>query len=289
MKNYQANFQMSICSNEDIPQLVALSSSVGWDYDEREIKTVMSVGTIYCYKVESGTIISSAAITPYEDKLASIGMVIVHEQYRGYGLGKTLTEACVQSVADDVTVMLIATEDGYPLYEKLGFQPVTSVHKFLCERNRLHLTPTPSYEESIVPLYDHDFQDVYELDKGAIGAGREAFLKARIHQATEAVVVRGVEGNILGYGLCVDGPVNRILGPIVAMNDQIAASLIQQLSLGYEGKLRIDVPDRQAEFMKYLEQAGFDKVSQPPVMILHSSELPRRNQTLFGIAAQIFG
>lgn len=41
--------------------------------------------------------------------------------------------------------------------------------------------------------------------------------------------------------------------------------------------------------MIQLEQSGFTKVSQPPIMILNATNMPNRNQTLYGIAAQIFG
>ncbi|OQO98791.1 GNAT family N-acetyltransferase, partial [Geobacillus sp. 44B] len=78
---------------EDIPELILLSASVGWDYDEHEIRTMMKSGKIYGHKNEEGKVVSSAAIIPYDTSLASIGMVIVHEEYRGMGLGKIVTRA----------------------------------------------------------------------------------------------------------------------------------------------------------------------------------------------------
>lgn len=117
-------------NKEDISGLINLSASVGWDYDEQVINTVMAVGIIYGHKNEQGDIISSAAIIPYDNKLASIGMIIVIENYRGNKLGKELTQACINLVPDETTIMLIATKEGKPLYEKLGFRTVTFVHTF---------------------------------------------------------------------------------------------------------------------------------------------------------------
>jgi hypothetical protein len=41
--------------------------------------------------------------------------------------------------------------------------------------------------------------------------------------------------------------------------------------------------------MNFLEDSGFEEVSQPPIMIINSDAMPIRNDNLYGIAAQIFG
>ncbi|MFM9282166.1 GNAT family N-acetyltransferase [Paenibacillus jiagnxiensis] len=64
---------------------------------------MLSSGTIYGHKNKQGEIVSSAAIFPYGETLASIGTVIVNEHCRGCRLGREVTEACIQSVADDAT------------------------------------------------------------------------------------------------------------------------------------------------------------------------------------------
>jgi predicted N-acetyltransferase YhbS len=265
-----------------------LTASVGWDYGEPDFHTILSSGTIYGHKNEQGEVVSSAAIFPYGETLASIGMVIVNEHCRGYGLGRELTEACIQSTADDVTIMLIATEEGRKLYEKLGFHAVTTVHKYLCE----HYTPLDlgyDMEYVILPLTEAHFEQVRALDRNSVGADRGEFLQARIRQAKQAVVVTDQKGSLKGYGLSIEGPSNLILGPIVAADDHTAARILQELAFEHRRRLRIDVPDGQEYFMHHLEQTGFIKTTQPPVMIRNAAQLPRRNDTLYGIAAQAFG
>ncbi|MBD8499340.1 hypothetical protein [Paenibacillus arenosi] len=121
------------------------------------------------------------------------------------------------------------------------------------------------------------------------GLERENLLIHRIKQAKEALVVRDSNGTIIGFGLSILGPVNLILGPIVAPDDYIAALLIDKLCNHYVGKLRIDIPSGNDRLMAHLEKCGFIKVNQPPIMIKNSKQLPLRNSTLYGIAAQIFG
>lgn len=104
----------------------------------------MSSGKVFGHKNTEGEIASSAAIVPYQTSFASIGMVIVKEEYRGLGLGKEATQQCMNSLSSDVEIMLISTEDGKPLYEKMGFHIVDRVHKYICNTYLTsNLTNTP--------------------------------------------------------------------------------------------------------------------------------------------------
>lgn len=273
----------------DVPGLIELSASVGWDYDEYEIGTVLSSGKIFGHKNAEGKIVSSAAIISYDTSLASIGMVIVNNDFRGMGLGKEATKKCIESVSKDTTIMLIATEEGKPLYEKMGFHTVDSVHKYICEN---YITISKPMNNSAVIMEDFsgvDMNEILKLDENAFGDRRSRFLMNRIKQSEKCLVVKDNNGTIVGYGLSILGPVNLLLGPIVAPDLQTASLLIDKLSSKHHGKLRIDVPSGNEEFMLLLEKSGFVKVSQPPIMVLNSVNMPPRNKTLFGIAAQIFG
>src|SRR5690606_2515246 len=141
----------------------------------------------------------------------------------------------------------------------------------------------------VTPMCEEDLPQVTSLDKDAFGEERKTFLIHRIKQAKEALVVKDSDGTIIGFGLSILGPINLILGPIIAPNHHIASLLIDKLANNHQGKLRIDIPSGNGVFMSHIEKCGFVKVSQPPIMIKNSKQLPSRNKTLYGIAAQIFG
>lgn len=245
--NTYNQLQLVLFDANDIPGLIALSDSVGWDYDKFEITTVMLSGKIFGHKNAEGKIVSSAAIITYERNLASIGMVIVHENYRGLGLGKVATQKCIESVSEHTPIMLVATKDGEPLYKKMGFTTVGYIHKYLAD-NYIGAHDLASNECTIEDFNEHDFAAIVNLDAAAFGDQRSNFLKYRLKQSRRCIVVKD-----------------------------------------HHGKLRIDVPSGHAEFTKFLEQNGFKKANTPPVMILHAEKMPARNNTLFAIAAQIFG
>jgi GNAT superfamily N-acetyltransferase len=59
---------------------------------------------------------------------AGIYHVATRPQYRGRGLGRALTLAAMQAAQKMgySTVILFATPDGYPLYQKLGFETIST-------------------------------------------------------------------------------------------------------------------------------------------------------------------
>ncbi|HGH1671487.1 GNAT family N-acetyltransferase [Bacillus thuringiensis] len=275
-------------SKEQIGDIVALSSYIGWDYNREEIDTVFNSGIVYGVWNERKELIASAAIILYGEALASIGMVIVHPDYKGRGIGKVITNSCMSSVSAQTPIMLIATDEGKPLYEKLGFRVVSYVSKYIC--NSYNVNHKCAENEGCMMVYkEGDLEGIIKIDEGAFGTSRNEFLKQRIMQSEQCVVVKDTEENVVGYGISIQTPENKIIGPVVAKNNAMAMRIVHDLARGHNGKLRMDVPEGKNEFMKELEVAGFKKVNTPPIMIKNSNWLLKRNSELYSIAAQIFG
>ncbi|EJV88568.1 GNAT family N-acetyltransferase [Bacillus mycoides] len=271
-----------------IEDIVALSSYIGWDYNREEIETILNTGIVYGVVNEREELIASAAIILYGETLASIGMVIVHPDYKGRGIGKIITDSCVKSVSTQTPIMLIATDEGKVLYEKLGFRAVSYVSKYICNSYNANYHCVGN-EEYIVNYEERDLEGIIQIDKDAFGTNREGFLKYRIIQSEQCIVTKDVQQNVLGYGLSIQTPENKIIGPIVAKNDTMAMRMVHYLVREHNGKLRIDVPEGKKDFMKELEITGFKKVNTPPIMMKNSDKLLKRNNELYSIAAQIFG
>jgi predicted N-acetyltransferase YhbS len=279
-------FELRELNERDIPGLIDLSASVGWDYDEHEVETLLRSGRVFGHKNAEGRIVSSAAIIRYDTNLASIGMVIVHEDYRGLGLGKEAAQTCASSVPADIAVMLIATKEGKPLYEKMGFITVDFIHKYICDE---FASDKPAEGISIEAFNQADFPKILQIDAAAFGDKRSVFLRNRISQSKQCLVAKNNNGEIIGYGLSIQGPVHLILGPIAAADSETAALIVENLALHHIGKLRIDVPEGRTDFMSFLERSGFVKANTPPIMMKNSAAMPQRNHSLYAIASQAFG
>jgi len=215
-------------------------------------------------------------------------MVIVHPNYKGSGIGKAITNACMKSVSAQTHIMLIATDEGKPLYEKLGFRAVSYVSKYIC--NSYNVNNYCMRNEDYMMNYEEcDLEEIIKLDEYAFGTNRKVFLKKRIIQSEQCIVVKDNKQNVLGYGLSIQTPENKIIGPVVAKNDAMAMRIVHYLAREHHGKLRIDVPEGKNDFMNLLESVGFQKVHTPPIMMRNSNQFLKRNGELYSIAAQIFG
>lgn len=283
------SFEIEKLAINDVEDLIRLSQSVGWDYDQHELETIFHSGEIFGCR-DNNQIIASAAIIPYDNKkLASIGMVIVHPNYRGFGFGKKVTKACIESMARKIPFMLIATEEGKPLYHKMGFKEVGNVWKYTCER--CDPQPTELQDETIqLRVYEEtDYNAIVQLDANAFGDKRSHFLLKRIKQAKKCFVIEAKDREIIGYGLSIQTPANVIIGPIVSTSPKGALLLIDQLLRSVRGPIRIDMPNYDQSLINYLLSKGFVETSKPAVMLLHADHLPARNGELYAVAAQIFG
>ncbi|MGD6892054.1 GNAT family N-acetyltransferase [Bacillus mobilis] len=281
-------FSVERLREEKIENIVSLSSYIGWDYNREEIETIFDSGIVYGVWNKRKELISSAAIILYGEKSASIGMVIVHPDYKGRGIGKAITNACMKSVSVQTPIMLIATDEGKPLYEKLGFKVVSYVSKYICNSYNVN-DYCIGNQDNIMNYEEVDLEEIIKIDEYAFGTNREVFLKKRIIQSEQCIVVKGNKQNVLGYGLSIQTPENKIIGPVVAKNDETAMRIVHHLARNHNGKLRIDVPKGKINFMKELEVAGFQKVNTPPIMMRNSDQFLKRNGELYSIAAQIFG
>jgi N-acetylglutamate synthase-like GNAT family acetyltransferase len=273
-------------SNGDIPAIHQLTTLVGWDYTVADVTTIFQTGLVFGHKEANGILISTAAIFPYNNQFASIGMVIVHPDYRGAGLGREVTQECLDHFPK-MPVMLVATEQGIPIYKKMGFIKVDGLHKLIA--NKYIPSDLHSSLYRCRMYRDTDFSELIKLDEDAFGVKREGFLEVRIKQSKKQMVIVDSKENIVGFGLSNELPNMLLIGPVIAPNPVDAGALVHNLVDDYEGKVRIDIPSQKSELVELLLQCGFEIVNQPPIMVINTMELPKRNGSLYGIAAQAFG
>lgn len=103
-----------------------------------------------------------------------IAHIIVDETYRSRGLGRLLTQRCLDDLAARgcETQLLIATALGEPLYKKLGFTTV-SLYRFY-RGPRLDIDTSDPH---ITPLLGPDVEAMFALDRELTGEDRAHVLE----------------------------------------------------------------------------------------------------------------
>jgi ribosomal protein S18 acetylase RimI-like enzyme len=151
-----------------------------------------------------------------DNKIAGIGTAIKHEdtawlahiivrpEYRGKGVGKAITQALVDSVDKHryKTIYLIATDLGFPVYQRIGFEQ---------EADYIHLVSKTGARPLTVPssilTYDKKYRnEIIELDKFVSGEDRQERFEGQFESARlllSDAKVSGVYFPHLGNGLII--------------------------------------------------------------------------------------
>jgi GNAT superfamily N-acetyltransferase len=147
---------------------LALSRQAGWPHRLEDWEMVLALGTGVAVLADD-SVVGTALTTRYGADCATINMVIVAESMRGRGLGRKLMDAAIDG-AGGLPCRLIATQEGIPLYRKLGFRETGTVlqHHGVCRA-----TEAP---EGVEWATSEDFSSIVALDKKAFGANRRDLL-----------------------------------------------------------------------------------------------------------------
>jgi GNAT superfamily N-acetyltransferase len=133
-----------------------------------------------------------------------VGTIWVAPPWRRHGLGRALTEATLE-LGDEAgcrTFVLVATDRGRPLYERLGFEVQTWYRTM--EAPSLgaghRAGPGADFDDVATRLRDYDADDlaaVTELDRAATGEDRSSALAMLVTPGATRVVER--EGRVVGF------------------------------------------------------------------------------------------
>jgi GNAT superfamily N-acetyltransferase len=110
-----------------------------------------------------------------------VGVVFVSPDHRGRGLGQALTAAAIDSLegAGCRTLVLVATEMGRPMYERLGFRLSSHYQVYVAPG----LSPGPA-DPTIRPIRKSDLSVITSADRLATGEDRARLLAAVVEAGT---------------------------------------------------------------------------------------------------------
>lgn len=208
-----------------LPGALALSRAQNWPHRPEDWALTFSVsqGVV---AVSGGRVVGTALCSMH-GPVATLNMIIVDEAMRGRGLGKQLMQRII-ALAETREMRLVATDEGRPLYRKLGFEDCGQIVQ-------LQGIARAAMLECPVQTGPHDPAVLARMDTAASGLERAALL-ARI--AADGVTLR-TEG---GFALLREFGRGHVLGPVVARNAAAARALIAAGAARMAGQfLRIDV------------------------------------------------
>jgi GNAT superfamily N-acetyltransferase len=194
-----------------------LSRQANWPHRLEDWKMALELSEGVVAIDSADRVVGTVLVTPFKTETATINMVIVDEAVRGRGLGRKLMQAAL-SMAGTRRTRLIATREGLPLYQRLGFQATGEVLQHQGRAVGLRASG------GVDPAVAADLPAIVELDRQAFGADREGLIACLASVGRFAVTRRGNRPAAFA-GLRAFGR-GEVIGPVVAPDLDEAKALI---------------------------------------------------------------
>lgn len=226
----------------------------GWEDIRSYFYYYISSPSCDSIKICDGQRIAAVGTTIRHPDTAWLAHVIVHPDYRNQGLGKKLTSELIDRAhAKKIdTVYLDATDMGFPVYRKLGFET---------EAEYVHMDGELKSENlnnpaSVVPYEDKYRRDILELDHITSGEYRELILNDRL----KGSLIYLKEGKPEG----IYYP-NFFENAIIA-NDPVAGTELMKLRMRVKNKFRFPAGNKAG--LDFLITKGYQQIRTSRKMIL---------------------
>lgn len=268
----------------DLPAAHALSSEAKWPHRLEDWELMLGVGFGVVAELD-GQIVGTTMGWPYGADAATLGMVIVSQASRGGGVGRKLMDAVLARLRGR-PVLLNSTEDGAPLYRKLGFEPVGTIHQHQGAAFSVPVTRLRKGER-VRPLGASDAAAIIELDRRATGLKREALVATLLESGQGVILDRG--GEAAGFALFRRFGRGYAVGPVVSPDRDGAQALISHWLGSNAGMfIRVDTPG-DSGLSAWLDEMGLKEVDRVTTMVLGQAPARGDGVAPYAIVSQAFG
>ncbi|ROM70679.1 GNAT family N-acetyltransferase [Pseudomonas brassicacearum] len=239
----------------DVPAAHALSVQLKWPHRLEDWAMLQRVAQGFVVE-DQGRLIGTAFTCP-QGSHATIGLVIVDDEYQGQGIGRRLMEQAIEACGSR-TAILNATLAGAPLYASQGFVDFGHVQQHQGQA----LVPAPqalAADERCRSLTAADHAELIQLANAGTGLDRTAVLNDLFNVVEHSIGLER-DGHLCAFALLRPFGRGRCIGPVVAETPEQARHLIAVLLAKVpDAFVRIDIPSNSG-LASWLEEAGLKHV-----------------------------
>ena len=270
-------------TGSDIDAATHLSREQAWPHREEDWALFLELGEGIVAETD-GMVIGTIMAWRYGADYATLGMVIVSPAAQGHGLGRRLMEAMLAQLPGR-SVVLNATDEGLPLYRKLGFTEIGTIYQ-----HQAQAPSTPLAElipdERVRPTGGAD-DCLGDLYSRAAGMDRRALLESLSAHADTVVLTR--DHAPVGFAQFRRFGRGRLIGPVVAPDVHGAKALILHWLGANTGTFcRLDVTEASG-LSGWLAGLGLPCVGRVKTMVLGTAPRGDAAIAVHALAAQALG
>mmetsp|Transcript_11948 Transcript_11948/g.14439 ORF Transcript_11948/g.14439 Transcript_11948/m.14439 type:complete len:305 (+) Transcript_11948:74-988(+) len=224
------------------------------------------------------------------------GMMLVSKEARGQGLAKKLLrEATKEDLdADTMKILGACSELGRPLYEKMGFQRVSTVTRMTipcCDDDKLKLVEGITNADVIMDDRSHH-ADLLQLDQQATGLDRSETLRTLLDYPYVQMATI-VQDNKIVIAALVTQHTNSPLvtvGPILGQEEYVP-TLLQGIRESLPPRVTdmVLIVSDHPSLVKTLADVGFEIVFEVGAMTMRGPPLPGERDLYLGLIHPTLG
>ena len=180
----------------DVERASAVVRRGGWGDREAFFRWAAGQPTCRPFVAEADGEIVGTGVGTVNGAAGWVGTIFVDPAWRGRGLGVALTRHVVDALASAGcrTLLLVASEAGRPLYERLGFEVVTHYHVLAAAAS-----PSRPPDPAVRRLGPADLDAVLALDRLATDEDRSALLRSFVVSPNPGWVLDGPDRRLRGF------------------------------------------------------------------------------------------
>lgn len=240
----------------DIDNAFRLAVSEGWNQTKKDWLRLLQHEPTGCFGAYShGRLVGTVTTSIYGMEVAWVGMMLVHREHRGLGVGRKLMLAALEYAKTRVsTVKLDATPAGRVLYETLGFVPEVGIERW----ERGGASPRP--DAHMVASEKEIAHDICKIDRTAFGTDRAKMLMLLVQQSCIRPMLVRENGSAAGYAMARSGSRSMYVGPVVSIDTVQTPALVGRLLEQFEAlAIYVDFHRGSATGSTILSSRGFVK------------------------------
>jgi GNAT superfamily N-acetyltransferase len=233
---------------------IALATAQGWRDRRRFYDFVFRVPTCQPVVAVAADHVVGTGLATAQGSVGWLGAIAVEAMWRRRGIGRAITEELCRRLraAGCTTLSLEATDDGRPMYERMGFRLAATYHQL--QAGHLPEVPAAPAGAHVRRLEPADLPAIYELDRLATSEDRSVAL---------AVMARD-GGWVLERGGAVCGflvPAERAYGPVIAprFEDGLFLLDLHRHVIPAGADVRAGIPDPHAAAWRELRSRGWNE------------------------------
>jgi GNAT superfamily N-acetyltransferase len=272
---------LAVLSERDIAGCMALSAEAGWNQTPDDWALFMRHGTVFGLPGDDGRPVASGAVLPFSDAFAWVSMVLVTAASRRRRIGTAILEACCAELRRrGLIAVLDATPAGERVYRPLGFVPQFALTRWQGQGGGA-VAPA-----DIRPMRADNLAAAIAIDTAAFGAPRDFLLRSFFARAPQLAFI-SADG--ASFALARPGRIATQIGPIIAADEDAAATLLTAALGATSGPVFLDVAERWQQLAALLKQRGFT-VQRPFLRMALGRSTPfGEEERTFVVAGPEFG